>query len=74
LVRHRYQHPNFWAPLKRGLHGTYISVEPFHLFRYIDERVFTYNQREADDLTRFATVVEAVGGRRLTWEQVTGSA
>lgn len=65
---------NFWSLLKRGLHGTYISVEPFHLFRYIDERVFTYNQREATDLTRFSTVVEMVAGRRLTWAQVTGRA
>ncbi|HXH57005.1 IS1595 family transposase [Iamia sp.] len=65
---------NFWSLLKRGLHGTYISVEPFHLFRYIDERVFTFNHREADDLTRFATVVEMVAGRRLTWDQVTGRA
>lgn len=63
---------NFWSLLKRGLHGTYISVEPFHLFRYIDERVFTYNHREADDLSRFQTVVEMVAGRRLTWQQVTG--
>jgi len=63
---------SFWSLLKRGLHGTYISVEPFHLFRYIDERVFTYNNREADDLARFSTVVEAVAGRRLTWQQVTG--
>ncbi len=63
---------NFWSLLKRGLHGTYISVEPFHLFRYIDERVFTYNHREADDLARFSTVVEMVAGRRLTWQQVTG--
>ena len=37
---------NFWALLKRGLHGTYISVEPFHLFRYLDERVFTFNLRD----------------------------
>lgn len=63
---------NFWSLLKRGLHGTYISVEPFHLFRYIDERVFTFNQREATDLSRFQTVVEMVAGRRLTWAQVTG--
>lgn len=63
---------NFWALLKRGLHGTYISVEPFHLFRYIDERVFTFNQREADDLGRFTTVLEAVAGRRLTWAGLTG--
>ncbi len=65
---------NFWSLLKRGLHGTYISVEPFHLFRYIDERVFTFNNREADDLARFSTVVEMVAGRRLTWDQVTGKA
>lgn len=25
---------NFWSLPKGGLHGTYISVEPFHLFRY----------------------------------------
>jgi hypothetical protein len=25
---------NFWSLLKRGLKGTYISVEPFHLFRW----------------------------------------
>jgi len=31
---------NFWRLLKRGLHGTYVSVEPFHLFRYIDEQAF----------------------------------
>jgi len=36
---------NFWSLLKRGLHGTYVSVEAFHLFRYIDERVFTFNLR-----------------------------
>ena len=39
---------NFWSLLKRGLHGTYISVEPFHLFRYIDEQAFRYNNRNAD--------------------------
>src|SRR5271168_4801091 len=37
---------NFWSLLKRGLHGTYISVEPFHLFRYIDEQTFRYNHRK----------------------------
>jgi transposase-like protein len=43
---------NFWSRLKRGLHGTYISVEPFHLFRYLDERVFTYNLRKRTDAER----------------------
>jgi hypothetical protein len=26
---------NFWSLLKRTLGGTYVSVEAFHLFRYI---------------------------------------
>ncbi len=41
---------NFWSLLKRGLYGTYVSVQPFHLFRYLDERVFTYNERKLTDL------------------------
>ena len=45
---------NFWSLLKRGLHGTYISVEPFHLFRYIDEQAFRYNNRkDMTDADRF---------------------
>jgi transposase-like protein len=63
---------NFWSLLKRGLHGTYISVEPFHLFRYLDERAFTFNLRDVDDFGRFSTVLAAVSGRRLTWAQLTG--
>ncbi len=64
---------NFWSLLKRGLHGTYVSVEPFHLFRYLDERVFTYNLRERDDYSRFEAILRAVTGRRLTWAEVTGA-
>lgn len=63
---------NFWSLLKRGLHGTYISVEPFHLFRYLDERVFTYNLRDLTDYGRFEAVLRAVSGRRLTYAEVTG--
>jgi transposase-like protein len=63
---------NFWSLLKRGLHGTYVSVEPFHLFRYIDERVYTYNRRELTDLGRFAEVLSLAVGRRLTYAQLTG--
>jgi transposase-like protein len=63
---------NFWSLLKRGLHGTYISVEPFHLFRYLDERVFTFNLRKLSDYERFETVLQAVAGRRLTYASLTG--
>jgi transposase-like protein len=63
---------NFWSLLKRGLTGTYISVRPFHLFRYLDERAFTFNERHLDDLGRFETVLRSVAGRRLTYAQLTG--
>jgi transposase-like protein len=65
---------NFWSLLKRGLHGTYISVEPFHLFRYLDERVFTFNMRDLTDLGRFTAVLQACAGRRLTYAELTGKA
>ncbi len=58
---------NFWSLLKRGLHGTYVSVEPFHLFRYLDERMFTFNMRDLTDLGRFTSVLRAAAGRRLTY-------
>jgi hypothetical protein len=37
---------NFWSLLKRTLKGTYVNVEPFHLFRYLDEQAFRFNLRE----------------------------
>src|SRR5205823_8571786 len=64
---------NFWSLLKRGLHGTYISVEPFHLFRYIDEQAFRYNNRnDMNDSDRFSAVVSQVAGKRLTYAELTG--
>jgi len=64
---------NFWSLLKRGLHGTYISVEPFHLFRYIDEQAFRYNNRKyLDDRGRFALAVSQIVGKRLTYKALTG--
>jgi transposase-like protein len=64
---------NFWSLLKRGLHGTYISVEPFHLFRYIDEQAYRYNNRkEMNDRDRFVDVMRNTSGKKLTWKQLTG--
>jgi transposase-like protein len=63
---------NFWSLLKRGLHGTYISVEPFHLFRYIDEQVFRFNTRKITDAERFSAVMKQIVGRRLTYKELTG--
>jgi transposase-like protein len=64
---------NFWSLFKRQLKGTYISVEPFHLFRYLDEQVFRYNFRElAHDGLRFEHVASHILGKRLTYAEVTG--
>ncbi len=63
---------NFWSNLKRGLKGTCISVEPFHLFRYVDEAAYRYNNRDLDDLQRFTFGMRHIVGRRLTYEQLTG--
>ena len=62
-----------WSLLKRGLKGTYIAVEPFHMFRYLDEQVFRYNNRGlALDGERFHRVMSHIAGRRLPYEQLTG--
>jgi transposase-like protein len=64
---------NFWSLLKRGLKGTYISVEPFHMFRYLDEQVYRYNKRKlAHDGKRFELALSQIAGKRLTFAEVTG--
>jgi transposase-like protein len=63
---------NFWSLLKRGIHGTYISIEPFHLFRYVDEQAFRFNNRNGNDGERFETALGRIVGRRLTYNEVRG--
>ncbi|HEV3511964.1 MAG TPA: IS1595 family transposase [Candidatus Sulfotelmatobacter sp.] len=69
---------NFWSLLKRSLGGTYVAVEPFHLFRYVDEQAFRFNNRKDEDgnkLTdadRFDIAVSQIVGKRLTYAEVTG--
>lgn len=64
---------NFWSLLKRTLGGTYVSVEPFHLFRYLDEQAYRFNARKATSAERFAGAVDAVAGKRLTYKELTGA-
>ena len=59
---------NFWSLLKRSIKGTYVSVEPFHLFRYLDEQSFRYNERKATDAERFLKVLGAVAGEAFDLE------
>jgi transposase-like protein len=68
---------NFWSLLKRGLNGTYVSIEPFHLFRYIDEQAFRYNNRATkdnplNDSDRFMLAMSQIAGKRLTYAELTG--
>lgn len=65
---------NYWALLKRTISGTYVSVEPFHLFRYLDEQAYRFNNRDKEmtDFDRFKLAASQIVGKRLTWDQVTG--
>lgn len=69
---------NFWSLLKRNLHGTYVAVEPFHLFRYLDEQSFRFNHRKDEhgnklsDADRFTALLSHIAGKRLTFSEVTG--
>lgn len=63
---------NFWSLLKRAVKGTYIAIDPFHVFRYVDEEAFRFNHREDTDAGRFLTVHCSVTGKRLTYDALTG--
>jgi transposase-like protein len=68
---------NYWSLLKRGISGTYVSVEPFHLFRYLDEQSFRYNNRSTEDrpmtdADRFNLALSQIAGKRLTFAELTG--
>src|SRR5439155_23602760 len=65
---------NFWSLLKRSLKGTYVNVEPFHLFRYLDEQAFRFNERKLTDSERFLAAVLSIAARRLTYRGLTGNA
>jgi transposase-like protein len=65
---------NFWSLFKRALKGTYVSVEPFHLFRYCDEQAFRFNEREDNDQGRFLTAALGIVGKRISYAELTGKA
>jgi transposase-like protein len=64
---------NFWSLLKRSIRGTYVSVEPFHLFRYLDEQAMRFNERGLTDAERFAKTMKQIHGRRVTFDELTAS-
>ena len=62
----------YWSLLKRGLKGTYVSVEPFHLFRYLDEQAFRFNTRKDNDQGRFMTALSQISGKRVEYKALIG--
>jgi hypothetical protein len=65
---------NFWSLLKRGANGTYVSVEPFHLLRYLDEQACRFSNRKVTDAECFDMCVKRIVGKRLTFDRFTGNA
>ncbi len=63
---------NFWSLLKRSIRGTYVSVQPFHLFRYLDEQSFRFNSRQGNDSDRFQRAMEQITGKRVTYSELIG--
>jgi transposase-like protein len=63
---------NFWSLLKLAIKGTYVSVEPFHLFRYLDEQAYRFNARKTDDLRRFVRAVHGIAGKRIMYQDLIG--
>jgi hypothetical protein len=47
-------------------------VEPFHLFRYLDEQAFRFNNRKATDADRFNMALSGIVGKRTTYKELTG--
>ncbi len=63
---------NFWCFLKRTIHGTYVNGEPFHLFRYLDEKAFLFNERADTDDGRFMKVIRSIVGKGLKYVNLIG--
>lgn len=61
---------NFWSLFKRTMHGTYINCNPSHLFRYLDEQTFRFNNRKMSDAERFIIALAGVDGKRITHSEL----
>ena len=64
---------NYWSLLKRALKGTYVTIEPFHLFRYLDEQAFRFNERKLTDAERFSLAITGIVGKRLMYQDLIGA-
>jgi transposase-like protein len=62
---------NFWNLLKRTIRGTYVSVDPVHLQRYLDEQAFRFNERKDNDAGRFLKAARGIIGKTLRYLELT---
>lgn len=63
---------NFWSLLKRTVKGTYVSVSPEHLQKYVEDQAFRFNARQGNDKQRFVALLESISGKRLTYQHLIG--
>ncbi len=63
---------NLWTLLKRGISGTYVSLEPSHLFRHLDEHPYRFKNRKLTDAERFSAAVTGIVGKHVTFEELIG--
>lgn len=64
---------NYWSLLNRCVTGTYVSIDPAHLFRYLDEEEFRFNNRRVNDRERFLLAAQNAVGKRLTYAELTSN-
>lgn len=63
---------NFWSLLKRTIKGTYVSVSPAHLQKYVEEQMFRFNERKTNNQVRFVMLLDHISGKRLTYADLIG--
>ena len=66
------RHGELLGLFKRCIKGTHVSVEPFHLFRYVDAEAFRFNERKDNDGGRFLSALSGIEGKRLTYKNLIG--
>ena len=61
---------SLWALLKRGYVGTYHSMSPKHLPRYVNEFTGRHNIRELDTIDQLEVIARNMNGKRLKYEEL----
>ncbi len=60
---------SYFAPLKRGVMGTFHHLSKKHLHRYCNEFSFRWTYRKVDDGTRTESAIKGAEGKRLSLKE-----